>query len=103
MKRSDWVRFGFVLAALFASIGLLYPFFPFQDVIKLGLDLQGGVRLVLEAQVLDPATGELIPLRESQLEPAKQQDAVNQLVTIFSERVDQYGMVNAEIRPLGRD
>jgi len=103
MKRSDWVRFGVVVAALFASIGLLYPFFPFQDVIKLGLDLQGGVRLVLEAQVLDPATGELIPLRESQLEPAKQQDAVNQLVTIFSERVDQYGMVNAEIRPLGRD
>jgi preprotein translocase subunit SecD len=92
-----------VVAALLASIGLLYPFLPFQEVIKLGLDLQGGVRLVLEAQVLDPETGEMIPLGASQMDAAKQQDAVNQLVTIFSERVDQYGMVNAEIRPIGRD
>lgn len=103
MRRSDWIRFGFVAAALFASVGLLYPFLPFQDVIKLGLDLQGGVRLVLEAQVMDPETGKLVPLHTSPLEASKQADVVNQLVTIFSERVDQYGMVNAEIRPLGRD
>lgn len=103
MRRSDWVRFGIVAAAFFAAIGLLYPFLPFQEVIKLGLDLQGGVRLVLEAQVMDPDTGELVPLRESKMDPAKQQDAINQLVTIFSERVDQYRMVNAEIRPIGRD
>lgn len=103
MRRSDWVRVGVVLAALFAAVGLLYPFFPFQDVIKLGLDLQGGVRLVLEAQVMSQETGQLVPLRESPIEAAKQQDMLNQLVTIFSERVDQYGMVNAEIRPIGRD
>jgi len=103
MRRSDWIRFGVVAAALLASIGLLYPFLPFQEVIELGLDLQGGVRLVLEAQVLDPATGEMIPLRDSPMDAAQQQDAVNQLVTIFSERVDQYGMVNAEIRPIGQD
>ncbi|MFH1609281.1 MAG: protein translocase subunit SecD [Candidatus Bipolaricaulota bacterium] len=103
MRRSDWVRFGVVGAALFAAIGLLYPFLPFQDVIKLGLDLQGGVRLVLEAQVVDAVTGELVPLRFSDMEPAERQDTVDRLVTIFSERVDQYGMVNAEIRPLGSD
>ena len=103
MRRVDWVRFGIVVAALLASIGLLYPFLPFQEVIKLGLDLQGGVRLVLEAQVLDPDTGEMIPLRNSQMDAARQQDALNQLVTIFSERVDQYGLVNAEIRQIGRD
>lgn len=103
MTRADWMRFGFVMAALFAAIGLLFPFFPFQDVIKLGLDLQGGARLVLEAQVVNPETGQLIPLRDSPLEASKQADVVNQLVTIFSERVDQYGMANAEIRPLGRD
>ncbi|QAA76817.1 MAG: Protein translocase subunit SecD [Candidatus Bipolaricaulis sibiricus] len=103
MRRLDWIRFGSVIVALFASIGLLYPFLPFQEVIKLGLDLQGGVRLVIEAQVIDPETGQPVPLRESQMEPSRQEDAVNQLVTIFSERVDQYGMVNAEIRPLGRD
>lgn len=103
MKRADWIRLGIVLAALFASIGLLYPFFPLGEVIKLGLDLQGGVRLVLEAEVLDPDTGELIPLRDSAMDAAKQQDVVDQLVTIFSERIDQYGLVNAEIRPVGRD
>ncbi len=103
MRRSDWIRFGVVMAALLASVGLLYPFLPFQEVIKLGLDLQGGVRLVLEAQVLDPETGKMIPLRDSPMDAARQQDAVNQLVTVFSERVDQYGMVNAEIRPIGRD
>jgi len=91
MRRSDWVRFGVVVAALFAAIGLLYPFFPFQDVIKLGLDLQGGVRLVLQAEGL------------GEMEPTQRQDTVDRLVTIFSERVDQYGMVNAEIRPLGSD
>ncbi|MCX7750533.1 MAG: protein translocase subunit SecD [Candidatus Bipolaricaulota bacterium] len=103
MKRADWIRLGFVLAAFLASLGLLYPFFPFGNVIKLGLDLQGGVRLVLEAKVLDPSTGEMIPLRDSGIDAAKQQDMVNQLVTIFSERIDQYGMANAEIRPVGRD
>ncbi len=103
MRRADWIRLGFVAAAALASLGLLYPFLPFQDVIKLGLDLQGGVRLVLEAQVVDPTTGELIPLRHAQMEPSQRQDTVDRLVTIFSERVDQYGMVNAEIRPLGRD
>lgn len=103
MRRSDWIRFGVVVAALLASLGLLYPFLPFQEVIKLGLDLQGGVRLVLEAQAIDPETGKMIPLRDSPMDAAKQQDAVNQLVTVFSERVDQYGMANAEIRPIGRD
>ncbi len=91
MRRSDWVRFGVVVAALFAAIGLLYPFLPFQDVIELGLDLQGGVRLVLQAEGLE------------EMEAAQRRDTVDRLVTIFSERVDQYGMVNAEIRPLGAD
>ena len=30
-------------------------------------------------------------------------DVVDRLVTIFAERVDQYGMTNAEIRPMGTD
>ena len=49
MKRRDWIYLGVVLAVLFASLGLLYPFWPFDRVIKLGLDLRGGVRLVLQA------------------------------------------------------
>ncbi len=91
MKRSDWIRFGAVLALLFASVGLLYPFWPFQNLIKLGLDLQGGVRLVLQAE------------GAAEMETERRKDLVDRLVTIFSERIDQYGMVNAEIRPLGVD
>jgi len=91
MKRRDWIYLGVVLAVLFASLGLLYPFWPFDRVIKLGLDLQGGVRLVLQAQGLE------------EMPAAQRKDVVDRLVTIFAERIDQYGMANAEIRPLGSD
>ncbi len=91
MKRRDWIFLGAVLAVVFAALGLLYPFWPFDKVIKLGLDLQGGVRLVLQAQGLEEMT------------TAQRKDVVDRLVTIFAERVDQYGMANAEIRPLGSD
>ncbi len=91
MKRADWIRFGVVLALLFISVGLLYPFWPFTEIIKLGLDLQGGVRLVLQAENVEDLSAQ------------DRRDMVDRLVTVFSERVDQYGMVNAEIRPLGTD
>lgn len=91
MKRRDWIYLGVTVAVFFASLGLLYPFWPFDRVIKLGLDLQGGVRLVLQAQGLEEMT------------PAQRRDVVDRLVTIFAERIDQYGLANAEIRPLGQD
>jgi preprotein translocase subunit SecD len=91
MKRRDWIYLGVTLAVTLAALGLLYPFWPFDRVIKLGLDLQGGVRLVLQAQGLEGMT------------PAQRSDVVDRLVTIFGERVDQYGMANAEIRPMGSD
>jgi preprotein translocase subunit SecD len=91
MKRRDWIYLGVVLVALFASLGLLYPFWPFDRVIKLGLDLQGGVRLVLQAQGLE------------EMSAAQRKDIVDRLVTIFAQRIDQYGMANAEIRPMGSD
>ena len=90
MKRNDWIRFGAVLAVLFAAVGLLYPFWPLQDVVKLGLDLQGGVRLVLEAKNLE------------QMSDAQRKDVVDRIVTILQQRVDQYGLANVEIRPLGQ-
>lgn len=91
MKRRDWIYFGATLAVVFAAIGLLYPFWPFDRVIKLGLDLQGGVRLVLQAQGLE------------EKKEAERRDVVDRLITIFSERVDRYGLANVEIRPVGAD
>ena len=47
MTRRDWIRFGSVILALVGSLYLIYPFWPLGDVVNLGLDLQGGVRMVL--------------------------------------------------------
>jgi preprotein translocase subunit SecD len=91
MRRSDWIRFGATAAALFAAIGLLYPFFPLNKVVKLGLDLQGGVRLILQAENLE------------NMSKSQRKDVVDRIVTILQQRVDQYGLANVEIRPLGKN
>jgi preprotein translocase subunit SecD len=72
-------------------LALLYPFWPLKDVVPLGLDLQGGVRLVLEAQDVSGMTA------------AQKQDTLDRVITILNNRVDQYGMANAEIKRMGTD
>jgi len=91
MKRNEWMRLGVTAAVLFAALGLLFPFWPLQDVVSLGLDLQGGVRLMLQAQDME------------EMEPAQRRDTVDRLVQIFSQRVDQFGLANVELRPVGED
>jgi len=91
MKRNEWMRLGVTATVLFAALGLLFPFWPLQDVVSLGLDLQGGVRLMLQAQDLE------------EMEPAQRRDTVDRLVQIFSQRVDQFGLANVELRPVGED
>jgi len=91
MGRNDWIRFGTVLVVIFGSLALLYPFWPLKDVVPLGLDLQGGVRLVLEAQDVSDMTVQ------------QRQDTLDRVITILNNRVDQYGMANAEIRRLGNE
>lgn len=76
------------MAVVFAALGLLFPFWPISEVIKLGLDLQGGTRLVLQAQGVEG------------LEPEEQRNITDQIVTILQNRVDQYGLANVQIRPL---
>ncbi|MFQ5897894.1 MAG: protein translocase subunit SecD [Candidatus Methylomirabilia bacterium] len=48
MRRKLWLRIGIVLAVVLGSVWLLYP--PRQT-INLGLDLQGGIHLVLGVEV----------------------------------------------------
>ncbi len=91
MRRNEWMRLGVTAAVLFAALGLLFPFWPLQDVVNLGLDLQGGVRLMLQAQDLED------------MEPAQRRDTVDRLIQIFNQRVDQYGLANVELRPVGED
>ena len=91
MTRNDWLRFGTVLLVIVGSLALLYPFWPLKDVVPLGLDLQGGVRLVLQAQDISDMTA------------AQKQDTLDRVITIINNRVDQYGMANAEVKRMGTD
>ena len=91
MTRNDWIRFGTVIVVLFGSIFLLRPFWPLKDVVSLGLDLQGGVRMVLQAQGIE------------QMPADKQRATMDQIIEILTNRVDQYGLSNAEIKRLGTD
>lgn len=89
MMRNDWLRFGAVLIIAVGSLALLFPFWPPIDVLNLGLDLQGGVRLVLEAQETE------------EMDFDQQSDTLNRIITILDNRIDQYGLANAEIKRMG--
>ena len=89
MTRSDWMRFGAVFLVAIGALYLVYPFWPLQDVVPLGLDLQGGVRLVLEPEGVVELGG------------AVQDEVIDRIITILGNRVDQYGLSNTEIRRFG--
>jgi len=89
MMRNDWLRLGAVLIIAVGSLTLLFPFWPPIDVLDLGLDLQGGVRLVLEAQETE------------EMDFDQQSDTLNRIITILDNRIDQYGLANAEIKRMG--
>jgi len=91
MTRNDWLRFGVVLVVAVVALYLLYPFWPLKDVVQLGLDLQGGVRLVLEAEGVGEMSDTL------------QEETIDRVITILNNRIDQYGLANAEIRQFGGD
>ena len=91
MTRNDWLRLASVVIVFCGSLALLYPFWPLKAVIPLGLDLQGGVRLVLQAKATEGMSAD------------QKRDTLDKIVTILSNRVDQYGMANAEIKRLGTD
>ncbi|MCD5416362.1 protein translocase subunit SecD [Candidatus Bipolaricaulota bacterium] len=91
MKRTDWMRVGVVLLVFLGSIALLYPFWPLDDVMNLGLDLQGGVRLVLQVQDVE------------EMETEQQRDTLDRIITILNSRVDQFGLANPEIKRMGLD
>ena len=86
MTRNDWLRFLVVVLVAFGALYLLYPFWPLEDVVKLGLDLQGGVRIVLEMEGAD------------QMTDTEKQEKLDQVMTILETRINQYGLTNTEIR-----
>jgi preprotein translocase subunit SecD len=91
MTRNDWIRFGVVVLVTVGALYLLYPFWPLRDVVPLGLDLQGGVRMVLEAEGVDEMSADL------------RNETIDRLMTIIDNRINQYGLANTEVRKFGGD
>ena len=75
--------FGIVIAVMYVAVFALGTFKP-----KLGLDLQGGTRITLQAQ----AVGGTVT-----------SDKLSQAVDIISQRVNGAGVANAEVTTQGSD
>ena len=82
-----WVRITAVVLIL--SVAGYFAAGPIFDSLKLGLDLQGGVHVVLKAD--DPRDNEV-----------SQQD-MEQLTAVMRERIDELGVGETVIQPEGRE
>jgi len=96
MKRNDWLRFLTILVVIVAAVIFVFlPSFSGSSKrlinINLGLDLQGGSELTLQAQIPQGTT------------PQKASDIIDRVITILNNRVNQYGMTNPVIRRAGTD
>src|SRR5437762_4541021 len=88
-RRSHLILVGLILAALAGVVALAVPGSPVHKKVTLGLDLQGGLEVVLEAR---PAKGQ-------KLDSA----ALDRSVSIMRQRVDKLGVSSPEIRKQGSD
>src|SRR4026207_333099 len=86
-RRSHLLLVGLLLAALAGVAALGIPGSPVHKKVTLGLDLQGGLEVVLKAQ---PAKGQT-------LDPS----ALDRSVSIMRQRVDKLGVAGPEIRKQG--
>src|SRR5947208_1237521 len=86
-RRSHLILVGLILAALAGVVALAVPGSPVHKKVTLGLDLQGGLDVVLEAR---PAKGQ-------KLDSA----ALDRSVSIMRQRVDKLGVSEPEIRKQG--
>src|SRR5438477_6060776 len=86
-RRSHLILVGLILAALAGVVALGIPGSPVHKKVTLGLDLQGGLEVVLKAR---PAKGQT-------LDPS----ALDRSVSIMRQRVDKLGVAEPEIRKQG--
>ena len=88
-RRSHLILLGLLLAALAGVVALAIPSSPIHKKVHLGLDLQGGIEVVLRAQ---PAQGQKLD-----------SSALDRSVSIMRQRVDRLGVSEPEIRKQGKD
>src|SRR5919202_4005106 len=88
-RRSHLILLGLLLAALVGVALLAIPGSPAHKKVNLGLDLQGGLEVVLKAQ---PEKGQKLDT-----------SALDRSVSIMRNRVDKLGVSEPEIRKQGKD
>jgi SecD/SecF fusion protein len=88
-RRSHLILVGLILAALAGVAALAIPGSPAHKKVTLGLDLQGGLEVVLKAQ---PPKGQKLD-----------SSALDRSVSIMRSRVDKLGVAEPEIRKQGSD
>jgi SecD/SecF fusion protein len=88
-RRNHLLLVGLIAAALIASLLLLIPGSPVHQKATLGLDLQGGLEVILKA-----VPPENRPLRSSDLDRS---------VGIIRDRIDKLGVSEPEVRKLSSD
>jgi len=86
-RRRHLTLLGFIAAALAGVALLAIPGSPAHKKPTLGLDLQGGLEVVLKA----------VPERGQKLDP----DAINRSISIMRNRIDKLGVSEPEIRKQG--
>src|SRR6266699_239174 len=86
-RRSHLILVGLILAALAGVVALGVPGSPIHKKVTLGLDLQGGLEVVLKA---NPAKGQKLD-----------SSALARSVSIMRQRVDKLGVAEPEIRKQG--
>src|SRR4051795_11794586 len=86
-RRSHLILVGLILAALAGVAALAIPGSPVHKKVTLGLDLQGGLEVVLKAK----------PAKNQKLDSS----ALDRSVSIMRERVDKLGVSEPEIRKQG--
>lgn len=84
----NWVSVSIITAVIGVALFFLYP--P-EERIKLGLDLQGGVEVILQAQM--PANASLY----------ESEDTIDRIITILDNRINEFGLSNVVISKLGID
>ncbi|HWC46228.1 MAG TPA: protein translocase subunit SecD, partial [Casimicrobiaceae bacterium] len=88
-RRKYLVIIGAIVAALVGSALLAIPGSPIYQKPTLGLDLQGGLEVVLKA----------VPPKGHQLQP----DDLDRSVSIIQDRINKFGVSEPEIRKQGKD
>ncbi len=85
VKRDKW-RLVFILAVILIAAFIV---FPIQGKVRLGLDLMGGVHIVLQAKGTpeNPVTS----------------DSIERLLAVLRSRIDQYGIAEPVIQRQGED